>query len=532
MSPPRPAKAAQRAHLAGAATGPRRRNPGLLRPPGPDERGGFSAAILFVISNMSYFAVATIVAVHLLFAREEHSFAVRLLTATPGVLLVLEGRRFLKDEAGELPFVVLALLQYYAVFCFGVFFDLKFYDFHGLVSFSPDARLNGATAVAIGAACVWLAGRLGRHVGRDLQGWATKVMPPAEVPEQWDTALFLYSGACAVMMMATTLLPGIVPPSVEQPVLYALPIELALGFMLVVPPRRLGARMPQLLVAYLIAIGLLRGSLDAAFRGGIAYIAGRWAVARAISIRLAVAVVTLYVLLQPVKASYRQQVWVPGRSGQSMGVSDRVGAWSNAFSVYFSDRESSVSDDAGAMQRLSELGAVMHAFQVLPGRVQFLDGKGLLPILYAPIPRFLWRDKPTTRDTVQRYGVVFGRQSEEGALSTAINLPLVVEGYWNLGWPGILLVTGALGFWVGLSQKVFAGKHWALRATGIANLTNLTVAGPIVFVYGTIFQVLVSRTAVCWGLFWLATMLSRRRYDVRSMARHPRAHGLARHKSR
>ena len=507
----------------------RRRNPGLVSARPPDERSGLSLAVLFVISNMSYFAAATIVATHLLFAFEAYSFAVRLLTAVPGVLLVLEGRKFLKDEAGELPFMVLALIQFYAVFCLGVFFDLKFYDMRGLVSFSEDARLFGATAVALGAVSMWSSAHVGRRVGQELRSFATRILPPAHVPERWDGAIYAFVTACMALVLVQIFAHGVIPATLEQPFNYALPIELAMGFLIVVPPRDLGPRAAQILFAFLLAFGMLKGNLEVIFRAGIAYIAGRWAVARAVSLRIAVAVLALYVLLQPVKGSYRDQVWGrAARTGETIGVTDRVVAWGNAFSAYFSGREGAVDDDTGAMARMSELGAVMHAFEVLPGRVEFLGGKGLVPILYAPIPRFIWPDKPTTRDTVQRYGVTFGRQSEEGALSTAVNLPLLVEGYWNFGWAGIALVTAALGFWLGLSQKVFAGDHWALRATGIANITNLTVAGPIVFVYGTIFQTLAGRTAVCWGIFWLATMLSRKRYDLGSMAGHPRARSLVR----
>lgn len=513
MTPARPARP-RPVTMGGAA--PKRAAPAADRAPRVAiDRSGFSGAVLFVVSNMSYIAATTLVVAHLLFAVEEHSFAVRFLTAIPGVIFFLEGRKFLKDEPGELPFIVLALAQYYAVFSLGVFFEIKFFDFRGLVVFTPDARLSAAAAVALGAVCVWLGARVGRHFGRDFQPWATKILPPARVPEQWDQATIGYGLACMAMALLVLFVPGVVPPSIDLPVAYAFAIELAMGFVLVIPPKRFGVRAAQILLAFLVGFSLLKGTLDAIFRGGIAYMAGRWAAARTVSLRIAAAVIVLYVVLQPAKASYRQQVWgQAARSGRMLGVSDRVDAWQGAFSDYFSDRGgSSSSDDSASMGRLSELGATMHAFQVLPGRVEFLDGKGLLPIVYSPVPRFIWPNKPTTRDHVQRYGIIFGRQSEEGARTTALNLPLLVEGYWNFGWPGIVLVTAALGFWVGLSQKVFASEHWALRAIGIANITSLTVAGSLVYVYGALFQTVVARTAVCWALFGVATALSKKRYD-------------------
>lgn len=479
------------------------------------KQGALSGAMLFVISNMAYFAAAAIVPAHLLFAAEEHPLSVRLLTAIPAVLLVFEARGFLKDESREVPFVVLALFQYYAAFCFGVFFELKFFDLFGPVNFTAEARLYGGIAVALGAVSIWGGAHLGRHVGRDLQRWVVAAMPPAELPERWDSALLGYVGVTVMVTVLLIFVPSLIPGALTLPATYAFALEMALGLSLVAPSRKGGALIPQVILGVFLVTGVLRGTLESIFRGGIAYMTGRWVTARAVSFRIAVVVVALYALLQPVKASYRQQVWAPtARTGQSVGFADRLLAWESAFSDYFSGRyDESASEGGGRMERLSEFSAVMHAFDVIPGRVAFIDGEGLLPIFYAPIPRFLWANKPTTRDTVQRYAIIFGRQTEEGARSTAINLPLLVEGYWNFGWPGIVLVTAALGFWVGLSQKVFAGEHWALRATGIANITNLTVAGPVVYVYSSVFQTVVGRAAVCWAVYWLATMLSRRRYD-------------------
>jgi hypothetical protein len=224
-------------------------------------------------------------------------------------------------------------------------------------------------------------------------------------------------------------------------------------------------------------------------------------------------IVAIYLVLQPIKHTFREQVWAPAaRGGGTAGVSARVDAWENAFSVYFTDQPQSrtAAESGGAMERLSELGAVMHAFEMVPSRVDYLNGAGFFPIVYAPIPRLLWPDKPTTRDTVQRYGVTFGRQTEDGAISTALNLPLLVEGYWNFGWFGIVLVCVAVGLWLGFSQKLFAGDHWAMRAMGVANLTNITVSSSAVLIYAVIFQTMVGRIAVVWAIYWLAKALSGR----------------------
>jgi hypothetical protein len=475
----------------------------------PGAPSGLSSVVIFFITNMAYFVVAAIVPLHLLFAVEEHSFAVRVLTAIPAVVLVLEAQRFLKSESGELPFLVISLLQYYVVFCFGVFFELPFYDVRGPVNFSPEARLAGALAVALGSLCLWGGARWGRRVGARVSPWVLRAMPRRERPEQWDRAFYLYASAAVVVALVFILAPNAVPGTLVQPVLYAFPLEMFIGFGIVAPPRRLGQRAAYGLVGVTMFLGVLRGQLDPVFRAAIAFLSGSWAQVRRVSLRLVAAVLVAYVLIQPVKASFREQVWgSEARTGQVASVSDRMGAWQNAFSTERKDTEK----NAG-MARLSELAAVMHAFDVLPGRVTFLDGAGFVTLLTAPIPRFIWPGKPTTRDTISRYAIVFGRQSEVASLSTSINLPLLVEGYWNFGWPGIAVVCVALGLWVGMSQRIFASDHWAIRATGIANLTNITVAGAVINVYSSIFQMVTGRLLVCWTIFWLAQLLSRREYE-------------------
>jgi hypothetical protein len=472
-----------------------------------------SSFLLFIVSHMAWIAIAAVFAAHLLLAQEEHSIPVRALTAVPAMIFLLEARAFLRDEAGELPFMVLGLLQYYMVFGFGVFFDLKFFDLTGPVRFTPDARLQGAAAVALGAFALVAGGRLGRRVGKDLQPTLLRAVPPSIVPARWDSAFYAYAGATTVVTFLIVFAPGVIPSALSLPVIFAFSFELTMGLALVIPPRGLGPRAAQILLGIGVINGMARGQLDYVFRTGMAYVTGHWAAVQRVSLRVITVIVAIYLVVQPVKHTFREQVWAPAaHGGGNAGATARLDAWESAFSVYFEDQpQSRTEDDSGsAMNRLSELGAVMHAFEVVPNRVDYLEGAGFLSVIYAPIPRFIWPDKPTTRDTVSRYGVAFGRQSEAGANATSVNLPLLVEGYWNFGWIGIVFVCVAVGLWLGFSQKLFAGDHWAMRAMGVANITNVTVGSSAVLIYASIFQTMVGRISVVWAVYWLAKALSGR----------------------
>ncbi len=159
--------------------------------------------------------------------------------------------------------------------------------------------------------------------------------------------------------------------------------------------------------------------------------------------------------------------------------------------------------------------------QVVPQRVPFIYGKSLLEVVYAPIPRLIWPNKPTTIDSMtQHYAVIFGIQTERGAQSTAIGMNMLVEGYWNFGWLGIALLCFAAGLVVGASQSVFSGKHWALCAIGIAQISTLNIPSTVVVTYSSLFQFAVGRLIAVWGIDWLARVLGSRTKRVRGAVIH------------
>ena len=147
---------------------------------------------------------------------------------------------------------------------------------------------------------------------------------------------------------------------------------------------------------------------------------------------------------------------------------------------------------------------------LLPGRVQFAGGGGWLNILYAPIPRLFWANKPTTDDFEQSYSIIFNRQTQLGAQSTSILMPLLVDGYWNFGWPGIVFVTFIVGIWVGVCQKMYAVKHWALQAMAVGQLSQLEIIGSLAVTYSGVTQHVIGPIISSWLVYWLARFFSSR----------------------
>src|SRR5262245_33934543 len=92
-----------------------------------------------------------LVGAHLGFSRPEFEPISCALFALPGLLTLAEFWRYYRnEERKELPFNVLALLQYWITFVFPSFFQLEFFDLNGPVAFTDSSRLSGSIAVSGG----------------------------------------------------------------------------------------------------------------------------------------------------------------------------------------------------------------------------------------------------------------------------------------------------------------------------------------------------------------------------------------------
>lgn len=481
---------------------------------GPQVAGGAARAreerpLIYFFTRLSWFSIASLLGIHLVLGAEPFPLAARAFCAVPGVLFFIEARTYLKSEQRELPFILLALAQFYLQFGLPVLWELPFFDATGPVFFSETTRVEGSLAVALGAVTLWGFARFGLRPGERLRRSALKILPPETLPDAWDTSFYVYAGATVTYAFLTIAFPTMIPVSLMLAVNLLLDSTYAIGLAAVRPPRLLGRRSTQVLLLIGMVTGMLRGQLEPIARTVVAYLGAQWVATRRAAMGALAVMVALYLVLQPLKNSYRSQVWLPASRGEDVGFTGRVNAWQSSFSN--TDSYHRRADDQ-AMSRLTELSAVMNALVVVPSRVDYMYGTTYLEIFYAPIPRLLWPDKPETRQRYsQRYAVIFGLQTEAGSERTAFNLNPLVEGYWNLGWFGIVVSCAAMGLLVGAQQRLFSGSHWALLAGGVAQLGGLSVTGSATLMYSVLFQYVVARVGTAWGIYWLARNLSSRR---------------------
>lgn len=94
-------------------------------------------------------------------------------------------------------------------------------------------------------------------------------------------------------------------------------------------------------------------------------------------------------------------------------------------------------------RNLMDLSKTAHIMNAVPGKLDYLYGSSYLSILYAPVPRVLWANKPDINIGVLVAVEVYGMSR---SLQTAIPPGIVGELYINFGLVGILLGPLLIGF--------------------------------------------------------------------------------------
>jgi hypothetical protein len=453
---------------------------------------------------------AALTMTHLFFGRADFELRDRVLAVIPLFPLLWEIHRFHKVPRGtQLPFAVYALLMNYITFSWPALFNTVFTDLSGPVVFGDEVRFLGTAAVALSAVMIYIGILLGEKVGLAGRPYLLRASPPAAVTPSFPHAVGAYALGCMIATQAVTL-GAHYPAAVGVLITMSFSITYVIGATLAKPESFRGPWSRYLaggVVMLGVLSGLLRGVLEPLFRLTTTLIAVRWAHLRRFSILTVVAMMGLYTLLQPAKAQFRAQTWIVRGEEQTAGYADRVTAWTTAITDVWTGRDAGQTGDA-AVNRFLELDPILHAFSMLPGRVRPANGEAWASILYSPIPRIVWPDKPNSNDLSLNYGVAFRLQSELGARSTTILMPLIVDGYWNFGWPGIVFVSVMAGLWVGICQTLYAGTHWALQASAVAQFSLITVTGSFALLYAGITQQILGTLIASWMVYWLMRLLT------------------------
>lgn len=338
-----------------------------------------------------------------------------------------------------------------------------------LSSSSYEAALVGALLFSV---TLLLSARLVQNWGmRFSAGIAARLDPPGAYTQGHTLVARAATAVSLVLFILVNLKASLVPVSLSLAIyLFASPV-IPLGLLFWDAHQTQTAASRALFwttVAFTAVLGMSNSTLGGGIVPGLIAASLVWTISGRVPVTLILVGTMVLLFLSPAKSRYRAQVWYQERD---IGLQERFESWVEALTYTYStspDAAIDASVDATAY-RTTTLPSVALIFETVPnviphaGPTKWIE---LLPITL--VPRFFWTAKPSHTEVFNNdFTMKFGLQDKVGVTTTTLNLPSVGDGYWRLGWPGVLFEGFLLGSLVGLFQGATRRQSRALLILGV-----------------------------------------------------------------
>ncbi|MGD9404116.1 MAG: O-antigen polysaccharide polymerase Wzy, partial [Anaerolineae bacterium] len=210
-------------------------------------------------------------------------------------------------------------------------------------------------------------------------------------------------------------------------------------------------------VVFGFIVGLMTGMLENTLMPLVLLLAVRWHATRRIPWLAIVFGLVLYLVLNPAKFQYRQQVWF---GGQEYGFSQRLEVWALAVDEELATTRQQAAWEETIRDSLARFDLV-HRFayvrEMTPAYIPYYHGESYAYFLYAWVPRLLWPGKPSASEALDRLDLDYSLKHESQPVSIGIGqLP---EAYANFGVVGMILVMAFQGTVFALLDAVLNGRR-------------------------------------------------------------------------
>ncbi|HUY38259.1 MAG TPA: hypothetical protein VMV13_05485 [Candidatus Binataceae bacterium] len=244
------------------------------------------------------------------------------------------------------------------------------------------------------------------------------------------------------------------------------------------------------LVPMRLGIGLVGGSSGGSIVIAMTLVLMNCALSHRIPWVLVFAGTAALFIIRPLELPYRTATWSP--QGELYNASDAQKMEYMSSLFYRTIIGGEVSPDtliqtAGA--RLSDFPMLADVMSLTPSIVPYWEGETYYPLLFKPIPRIVWPDKPeevTGRAFGQRYG--YTSLMNPG---TSINFAQLIEQYANFGVAGVIIGMFAIGMVYRLLLSMFVHPEMGLGALVAA-----------VFIVSSLFDIETGTAMVFGGIPW------------------------------
>lgn len=351
----------------------------------------------------------------------------------------------------------------------GIFYSLAF----GIPTISDKTDwLGGSEADITNALLLTLLGLLSLYSGyysfrKCFNNLKPLRSPNVPLPNQIKTAWILY-----FFFLSFYIFPSLKSlPSIEQ---LATPLGyISLGILTLLFFNGKLSRFHSILfwMAFLLTLVIytLSGSLAPAvlllIYVGILY----WNIRKVLPWRIIFVLISLTIILNPVKLDYREVTWYTGRT--DLTIYEKANLLSETVLKYYSTSGlvQSIVEDTSTINRIAHISTFSKVVSMTPEVVPYWLGDSYSTLWTSFIPRALWPGKP--HSTI---GQDFGHRYEFIApddLWTSINLPWIIEFYANFGSFGV-----AVGmFTVGIFFRILVQKFRAPANLPIEHALSVSV---------------------------------------------------------
>lgn len=269
-------------------------------------------------------------------------------------------------------------------------------------------------------------------------------------------------------------------------------------------------------------IGLSTGMLGSAITPFVSLCLLTWTIQGRLPGGALIMAVILLLSLNSAKHVYRRLSW---RGGPELSLSERSTNWVEAINQTY--RGSYAGQEADAFSesaestagRMHTLPQVAHIFDWVPARIPHAGAEQWLKLPLEFVPRAIWPDKPLhIVEYNQRYTLTFRLQNRTSIRTTAVALPPVGDGYWRLGWFGVVIEGALLGLLAGLYKAFSRPDSRSLAIISCAAVASMSADAHVMAYLSGLPQFAIAMAAVFVtlnGAALLAAATKRRRFVVR-----------------
>jgi hypothetical protein len=242
-----------------------------------------------------------------------------------------------------------------------------------------------------------------------------------------------------------------------------------------------------LLFAAAAAIALMRGMLTPLMKPLVIYLLGQLFICKRLRLWPVITALGAVVLLQPVKAEFRQRIW---DRQVEMSLTERAVLYLDLTAQHWlgSDIGPTVDKEHSVRVAAARTGAALqlaHVIELTPSAVPHQYGATYRYLRFALMPRVFFPDKPIAQHADVWAAVIYGYTTKAGTAHVMVGLSQLAEAYVNFGAAGALLVMLLLGLMLRAMEEIFAHPQ---AGTGALALHLYFVQGLAVTFEGSLAQ--------------------------------------------